>query len=314
MFWNHNRKIFTHYSIIGNWNYTDFKIRFDVLIHRLLTSINKNVGKSFLNLNIEEKYYPFIKFYLNQKLFSGNNTILYHLEKSFCVDDYDLDLNIIVNSVSRSLKKYHNSSFYEKELYGFDLEKYDLRSVFDVGILSITITNYILKIIDSEIQSRNYFRELIRDGIEGKVRTRLGTDYPVLDLIYEKYFIKGFENDKLIKYKINKPTFQFKQQVKWGVITKSEYNYIMVRMYGFYFYSFLKGTVDIVDYPKPIEDYLLGNVDDVDGRELYYCLIFGMVYEKQFKSTFLYKNIKGDVKPHLYLEIYKLMKKGELNI
>ena len=313
MFWYHNKKIFNHYQIVGNWKYTDFNIRFDVLIHRLLNSIN-SVGKSFLDLEIEEKYYPFIKFYLNQRLFSGDNTIQQHLENSFCDEGYELSFNVIVNSVSRSLKKYHNSSFYEKELYGFDLEKYDLRSVFDVGVLSITITKYILKIIDSEIQSRNYFRGLIRDGIKDKIRTKLGTDYPVLDLIYERYFIKGFEDDKLIKHKINKPTFQFKQQVKWGVITKSEYNHIMVRMYGFYFYSFLKGTVGIVDYPKQVEDYLLGSIDDEDNRELYYSLIFGMVNEKHFKGTFLYKNIKDDIKPHLYLEIYKLMKKGELNI
>ena len=137
----------------------------------------------------------------------------------------------------------------------------------------------------------------------------------VLDMIYEKYFILGYDdNNKLVMTKINKPTFQFKQQVKWGVISKSDYNYIMIRMYGRYFYSFLKGCVDLTEFPKQIVEYLVDNVDNEVNRELYYSLVFGMVYEREFKGTFLYKNIKGNVEPKVYLQVYNLIKSGKLKI
>ena len=235
--YKNKRTFFRSYEIEGDWDCIDFDIRFDLFLSKILNTTNEEVGLDHLGISVKEDYYPFIKFYYNQKdSFLGKHSIKYQFERMFC-DTKSWDSSQFIRSILYSLKMYGISNSYDKVNYNRDFTKYDLRTEFDLEILTYNIYTHIEEIKHQSILRRDYFKKLIKDGVKGLYRTRLGVDMSVLDMIYEMYFILGYDdNNKLVMTKINKPTFQFKQQVKWGVISKSDYNYIMIRMYGRYFY------------------------------------------------------------------------------
>ena len=333
MYKKFNRSLFWGYKIENNFDFVDFGVRFDMFLNVLVKTKNSEIGLDHLGEDIIDNMFPFLKYYLNKKLGDGK-TIKYYLEKCFVdfknknfthygFNEYNTE-GLFSNlesksfnfkySIRNTLIEYNKSIDFD---FDFNLQKYNLDNDFDLSIVTIQVENLIKSSMCNTILYRQYIRELVLGVINNEDTSLEGEQIKWKERSYLKYFtdFKGiWETNKPLE-EVNKPTFQFKQQVKWGVITKSEYNDFMLIMYGIHFKSFLRGCVDLLDYPKQIEDYLIDDIDNEVNRELYYSLIFGMVNRKNgFNKTFLYKNIKGDNKPNLYLGIFKLIEQNKIDI
>ena len=203
--------------------------------------------------------------------------------------------------------------------YDVDLEKYNLYNNFDIDIKTNLITTHFFNCLWSCFSHREFYQGLISDyktSLSSHItKHRYLKEYedqiPINDYIFYKWFNESFDDGVWKRKKISKPTFQFKQLVKWGIITKSDYNLLMLEMYGKYYKSQVIGFIDSV---PELEDYLINKNNTVENRELYYSFIFGLVVGKELKGTFLYKNKTGDNKPQLYLGVYELMKNNKLKL
>lgn len=343
MFWRYNKKLFVSYKPVSNRSCSDFGIDYSKFIKLLFNSKNILVGTDFLGKEEIEDYCPFYRWFLQQYYLDSIKgkisikvileDLVYNLKKRldyYYVDSYFDDGNKHLNKHKNRFKKiiiiYFKS--YIKHInryYDVDLEKYNLYNNFDIDIKTNHITTYFFNCLRSCFSNREFYQDLISDyktSISShNTKYRYLREYedqvPIEDYIFYRWFNENFEckesfNDGIWKRKkISKPTFQFKQLVKWGIITKSDYNLLMLEMYGRYYKSQIMGFVD--DIPE-LEDYLINKNNTVENQELYKSFIFGLVVGKELKGTFLYKNKTGDNKPQLYLGVYKLMLNNELKL